>query len=73
MESLGAEGSGALRLHDGKRDDTHASVHGATVCANPVREELARPRPVPEGESGWDEPLGRSDRNRGAPGPAQRP
>ncbi|PKT71013.1 carbohydrate esterase [Streptomyces populi] len=40
VESLGVEGSKALYLYDEKRDNTHTSVHGATVYAALVRDEL---------------------------------
>ncbi|MFI2380303.1 rhamnogalacturonan acetylesterase [Streptomyces sp. NPDC018964] len=49
VESLGVEGSKALYLYDEKRDNTHTSVHGATVYADLVREELSRLRLVPRG------------------------
>ncbi|KOT41385.1 carbohydrate esterase [Streptomyces caelestis] len=47
VESLGVEGSKALYLTDEKRDNTHTSVHGATVYADLVREELLNLRLVP--------------------------
>lgn len=50
VESLGVEGSKALYLHNEKRDNTHTSVHGATVYANLVREELVDLHLVPEGQ-----------------------
>ena len=40
VESLGVEGSKALYLYNEKRDNTHTSVHGATVYARLVRDEL---------------------------------
>lgn len=49
VESLGVEGSKALYLYNEKRDNTHTSVHGATVYADLVREELLNLRLVPEG------------------------
>ncbi|MGX1315388.1 lysophospholipase L1-like esterase [Streptomyces calvus] len=50
VEALGAEGSKALYLYDEKRDNTHTSVHGATVYANLVREALVDLHLVPEGQ-----------------------
>lgn len=49
VESLGVEGSKALYLYNEKRDNTHTSVHGATVYAGLVRDELVAQRLVPEG------------------------
>ncbi|USQ84140.1 rhamnogalacturonan acetylesterase [Streptomyces phaeoluteigriseus] len=49
VESLGVEGSKALYLYTEKRDNTHTSVHGATVYAGLVRDELVAQRLVPEG------------------------
>ncbi|WP_145885262.1 rhamnogalacturonan acetylesterase [Streptomyces sp. BK340] len=49
VESLGVEGSKALYLYYEKRDNTHTSVHGATVYAGLVRDELLALRLVPEG------------------------
>ncbi|MFH8448619.1 rhamnogalacturonan acetylesterase [Streptomyces fungicidicus] len=49
VESLGVEGSKALYLYNEKRDNTHTSVHGATVYAGLVREELLNLRLVPKG------------------------
>ncbi|WP_431998007.1 rhamnogalacturonan acetylesterase [Streptomyces fungicidicus] len=49
VESLGVEGSKALYLYNEKRDNTHTSVHGATVYAELVREELLNLRLVPKG------------------------
>ncbi|MFC5213386.1 rhamnogalacturonan acetylesterase [Streptomyces coerulescens] len=50
VESLGVEASKALYLYDEKRDNTHTSVHGATVYASLVREELVARHLVPEGQ-----------------------
>lgn len=41
VEGLGPEGSKAIYLYNEKRDNTHTSVHGATVYAGLVRDELA--------------------------------
>jgi len=49
VESLGVEGSKALYLYNEKRDNTHTSVHGATVYAELVRDELVAQRLVPRG------------------------
>ncbi|MEU2435761.1 rhamnogalacturonan acetylesterase [Streptomyces rubradiris] len=49
VESLGPEDSKALYLYNEKRDNTHTSVHGATVFAGLVRDELLARRLVPEG------------------------
>ncbi|GAA2536509.1 rhamnogalacturonan acetylesterase [Streptomyces fimbriatus] len=49
VESLGVEGSKALYLYHEKRDNTHTSVHGATVYAGLVRDELVGLGLVPEG------------------------
>ena len=49
VESLGVEASKALYLYNEKRDNTHTSVHGATVYAELVREELVVRHLVPEG------------------------
>ncbi|GHG97042.1 rhamnogalacturonan acetylesterase [Streptomyces rubradiris] len=49
VESLGPEASKALYLYNEKRDNTHTSVHGATVFAGLVRDELLARRLVPEG------------------------
>ncbi|MFI6015801.1 rhamnogalacturonan acetylesterase [Streptomyces sp. NPDC051243] len=49
VESLGVEASKALYLYNEKRDNTHTSVHGATVYAGLVRDELAARHLVPEG------------------------
>lgn len=51
MESLGTEGSKALYLYNEKRDNTHTSVHGATVYADLVRDELVAQGLVPEGKT----------------------
>lgn len=48
VESLGVEGSKAVYLYNEKRDNTHTSVHGATVYAELVRDELRAQRLVPE-------------------------
>ncbi|WP_149826111.1 rhamnogalacturonan acetylesterase [Streptomyces tailanensis] len=50
VESLGTEGSKALYLYNEKRDNTHTSVHGATVYADLVRDELVAQGLVPEGK-----------------------
>ncbi|WP_345011769.1 rhamnogalacturonan acetylesterase [Streptomyces shaanxiensis] len=49
VESLGVEASKALYLYNEKRDNTHTSVHGATVYAGLVRDELAARHLVPRG------------------------
>ncbi|TQJ56502.1 rhamnogalacturonan acetylesterase [Streptomyces sp. SLBN-115] len=49
VESLGVEGSKALYLYNEKRDNTHTSVHGATVYAGLVRDELVAQHLVPRG------------------------
>ncbi|WP_181794744.1 GDSL-type esterase/lipase family protein [Streptomyces sp. WELS2] len=49
VESLGPEASKALYLYDEKRDNTHTSVHGATVFAALVRDGLLARHLVPEG------------------------
>ncbi|WP_369173305.1 rhamnogalacturonan acetylesterase [Streptomyces sp. R28] len=49
VESLGVEASKALYLYNEKRDNTHTSVHGATVYADLVRDELAALHLVPQG------------------------
>ncbi|WP_405729762.1 rhamnogalacturonan acetylesterase [Streptomyces sp. NBC_00028] len=49
VESLGTEGSKALYLYNEKRDNTHTSVHGATVYAGIVRDELVAQHLVPAG------------------------
>jgi lysophospholipase L1-like esterase len=48
VESLGVEGSKAIYLYNEKRDNTHTSVHGATVYAGLVRDELVARHLVPE-------------------------
>jgi lysophospholipase L1-like esterase len=50
VESLGVEGSKALYLYNEKRDNTHTSVHGATVYAGLVRDELVTRHLVPKGK-----------------------
>ncbi|WP_406333833.1 rhamnogalacturonan acetylesterase [Streptomyces sp. NBC_00203] len=50
VESLGVEGSKAIYLYNEKRDNTHTSVHGATVYAGLVRDELLAQHLVPEGQ-----------------------
>lgn len=50
VESLGVEASKALYLYNEKRDNTHTSVHGATVYAELVRDELAALHLVPKGQ-----------------------
>ncbi|MET8805356.1 rhamnogalacturonan acetylesterase [Streptomyces sp. NPDC004546] len=49
VESLGPEGSKAIYLYNEKRDNTHTSVHGATVYAGLVRDALLALDLVPEG------------------------
>ncbi|MEV6792145.1 rhamnogalacturonan acetylesterase [Streptomyces sp. NPDC051320] len=49
VESLGVEGSKAVYLYNEERDNTHTSVHGATVYAGLVRDELVARHLVPEG------------------------
>jgi lysophospholipase L1-like esterase len=49
VESLGVEASKALYLYNEKRDNTHTSVHGATVYAELVRDELLAQHLVPRG------------------------
>ncbi|WP_215449946.1 rhamnogalacturonan acetylesterase [Streptomyces sp. ATCC 21386] len=51
VESLGTEGSKALYLYNEKRDNTHTSVHGATVYAGLVRDGLVAQGLVPEGRT----------------------
>lgn len=48
VESLGVEGSKAIYLYNEKRDNTHTSVHGATVYAALVRDELLALHLVPK-------------------------
>ncbi|MET7687463.1 rhamnogalacturonan acetylesterase [Streptomyces sp. NPDC005483] len=49
VESLGVEGSKAIYLYNEKKDNTHTSVHGATVYAGLVRDELVAQGLVPAG------------------------
>ncbi|TQJ90777.1 rhamnogalacturonan acetylesterase [Streptomyces sp. SLBN-31] len=49
VESLGVEGSKAIYLYNEKKDNTHTSVHGATVYAGLVRDELLAQHLVPGG------------------------
>ncbi|MEU6506407.1 rhamnogalacturonan acetylesterase [Streptomyces sp. NPDC046942] len=49
VESLGVAGSKAIYLYNEKRDNTHTSVHGATVFAGLVRDALVAQHLVPEG------------------------
>lgn len=49
VESLGVEASKTLYLYNEKRDNTHTSVHGATVYAGLVRDELVARHLVPKG------------------------
>ncbi|MFF9132056.1 rhamnogalacturonan acetylesterase [Streptomyces sp. NPDC014806] len=49
VESLGVEGSKALYLYNEKRDNTHTSVHGATVYAGLVRDALVARHLIPAG------------------------
>lgn len=49
VESLGVEGSKALYLYNEKRDNTHTSLHGATVYAGLVRDALVARHLVPKG------------------------
>ncbi|PIM69472.1 carbohydrate esterase [Streptomyces sp. JV178] len=51
VESLGTEASKALYLYNEKRDNTHTSVHGATVYAGLVRDELVALGLVPAGRT----------------------
>lgn len=44
-----ADGSKAIYLYNEKRDNTHTSVHGATVYARLVRDGLVARHPVPAG------------------------
>ncbi|MFJ3303659.1 rhamnogalacturonan acetylesterase [Streptomyces sp. NPDC086549] len=50
VESLGVEGSKSIYLYNEKRDNTHTSVHGATVYAGLVRDELLALHLVPKGK-----------------------
>jgi lysophospholipase L1-like esterase len=49
VESLGVEGSKAIYLYNEKKDNTHTSVHGATVYAGLVRDGLLAQHLVPKG------------------------
>ena len=49
VEGLGTEGSKGIYLYNEKRDNTHTSVHGATVYAELVRDELVAQGLIPEG------------------------
>ncbi|MFI7412197.1 rhamnogalacturonan acetylesterase [Streptomyces sp. NPDC049627] len=49
VESLGVEASKTLYLYNEKRDNTHTSVHGATLYAGLVRDEFVALHLVPEG------------------------
>ncbi|MFK4102069.1 rhamnogalacturonan acetylesterase [Streptomyces sp. NPDC019531] len=49
VESLGVEGSKAIYLYNEKKDNTHTSMHGATVYAGLVRDELVARHLVPKG------------------------
>ncbi|MFF4500896.1 rhamnogalacturonan acetylesterase [Streptomyces sp. NPDC001401] len=49
VESLGVEGSKAIYLYNEKKDNTHTSVHGATVYAGLVRDALVAAHLVPRG------------------------
>ncbi|MGW0820211.1 rhamnogalacturonan acetylesterase [Streptomyces sp. NPDC002845] len=51
VESLGVEASKSLYLYNEKRDNTHTSVHGATVYADLVRDELVAQGLLPEGKT----------------------
>ncbi|MER6121303.1 rhamnogalacturonan acetylesterase [Streptomyces sp. NPDC001795] len=51
IESLGVEGSKSIYLYNEKRDNTHTSVHGATVYAGLVRDALVAQDLIPEGLS----------------------
>jgi lysophospholipase L1-like esterase len=48
VESLGVEGSKAIYLYNEKKDNTHTSVHGATVYAGLVRDGLLAQHLVPK-------------------------
>ena len=48
VESLGVEGSKAIYLYNEKKDNTHTSVHGATVYAGLVRDALVAGHLLPE-------------------------
>ncbi|MFJ8277302.1 rhamnogalacturonan acetylesterase [Streptomyces griseoviridis] len=47
VESLGVEASKSIYLYNENKDNTHTSVHGATVYAGLVRDELIALRLVP--------------------------
>ncbi|MDC0773620.1 rhamnogalacturonan acetylesterase [Streptomyces sp. HD] len=49
VQTLGVEASKALYLYNEKRDNTHTSVHGATLYAGLVRDELVARHLVPRG------------------------
>jgi hypothetical protein len=49
VESLGVEGSKAIYLYNEKKDNTHTSIHGATVYAGLVRDALVAQHLVPKG------------------------
>lgn len=51
VEALGVEGSKSIYLYNEKRDNTHTSVHGATVYAGLVRDALVAQDLIPEGLS----------------------
>jgi lysophospholipase L1-like esterase len=51
VESLGVEGSKSIYLYNEKRDNTHTSVHGATVYAGLVRDALVAQHLVPRRET----------------------
>jgi lysophospholipase L1-like esterase len=48
VESLGVEGSKEIYLYNEKKDNTHTSVHGATVYAGLVRDGLLAQHLVPK-------------------------
>ncbi|MFE2417414.1 rhamnogalacturonan acetylesterase [Streptomyces hokutonensis] len=48
VESLGVEGSKSIYLYNEKKDNTHTSVHGATVYAGLVRDALVARHLLPE-------------------------
>ncbi|MFC8514490.1 rhamnogalacturonan acetylesterase [Streptomyces sp. NPDC057257] len=50
VESLGVEGSKAIYLYNEKKDNTHTSVHGATVYAGLVRDGLLAQHLVPRSQ-----------------------
>ncbi|KPI18414.1 hypothetical protein OK074_1613 [Actinobacteria bacterium OK074] len=49
VETLGVEGSKSIYLYNEARDNTHTSVHGATVYAGLVRDGLVAQHLIPEG------------------------